>query len=650
MNLNADNRFMSELRAAMEADLTGTAGAPSLVDGLPSGTMDPYQTSAQNDPPAPGAAGNPTDLGGESAEPERSPYEGDIFSGNAGGPGDEGDPASEGFKEWNANRKVNAKIVNTITWADVYITEGLQEDGKDVYLNCLSVDKHKRKEALAMWKSGAIPMYQFDASKASDPQAAVARFKAMAPHATQRMKESYEYDASKVLKCTVSVQMTDDTHGVVSAHPVAEPEQPASKAQESAFSVVSDFFKKFKGQKGVPMNMDEMLEQGMKALATAEGTVHGPSGKRMVERARVIAEDKAGYAGDGDLYNLVSVGDVWFGQIRADYQDIDTHKTVVLIVPTEAKGTGMVGNTGCDGYTVQRLSSFVTGANQEGATGENIGTAAHESFGAHFETALTNMGGNSIIQRDIDPEVDGTNGDKLKNEANDPVQPDAAGDDASTNPPKNGQAPQSIGSQREPDTGDTHSGNAGDPSSASGSPVSKSGAPTGAAPSSYAATANDPSGNPPSPGVDVTPNPSLDSFIGACQRVMIDRADGTIEIPSGMTMESYALEIGMAELTARALESDMTAAERRALKDSDFGLPEVRKWPLNDEAHVRLAIKYFWRCGKDDQKELAKNILKAMRKFGITEVTVSANNPFKNYYPKATVASGRRDGAKSSGK
>lgn len=76
----------------------------------------------------------------------------------------------------------------------------------------------------------------------------------------------------------------------------------------------------------------------------------------------------------------------------------------------------------------------------------------------------------------------------------------------------------------------------------------------------------------------------------------------------------------------------LTEAKRSELPDSEFGLPKLRKYPLDTEAHVRSAIKFFNFCKPEDEKELAKNIKKAIKKFGITDIKYSARNRFFNYY------------------
>ena len=78
--------------------------------------------------------------------------------------------------------------------------------------------------------------------------------------------------------------------------------------------------------------------------------------------------------------------------------------------------------------------------------------------------------------------------------------------------------------------------------------------------------------------------------------------------------------------------TEMTAEERNKLPDSAFGIPSKRKYPLDTEAHVRSAIRFFNYCDKEDEETLAKNIIKAMKKFDITDIKVSDKNRFYKYY------------------
>lgn len=82
-------------------------------------------------------------------------------------------------------------------------------------------------------------------------------------------------------------------------------------------------------------------------------------------------------------------------------------------------------------------------------------------------------------------------------------------------------------------------------------------------------------------------------------------------------------------------ESAMKAAERNALDDSEFGLPRLRKYPLNDKKHVKFAIRMFGHC-KDpkDRAELAKRIFAKVKEFNM-DVKIGKGNPLYEYAPKS---------------
>ena len=82
-------------------------------------------------------------------------------------------------------------------------------------------------------------------------------------------------------------------------------------------------------------------------------------------------------------------------------------------------------------------------------------------------------------------------------------------------------------------------------------------------------------------------------------------------------------------------ESAMKAAERNTLDDSEFGLPRLRKYPLNDKKHVKFAIRMFGHC-KDpkDRAELAKRIFAKVKEFDM-DVKIGKGNPLYEYAPKS---------------
>lgn len=79
-----------------------------------------------------------------------------------------------------------------------------------------------------------------------------------------------------------------------------------------------------------------------------------------------------------------------------------------------------------------------------------------------------------------------------------------------------------------------------------------------------------------------------------------------------------------------ALESTLTSKER-----TDFGLPDIKKYPMPDAEHVMLAIKFFNYVNEDREKELADAINAKITEFGITDINIGKNNRFGKYYKPA---------------
>lgn len=61
----------------------------------------------------------------------------------------------------------------------------------------------------------------------------------------------------------------------------------------------------------------------------------------------------------------------------------------------------------------------------------------------------------------------------------------------------------------------------------------------------------------------------------------------------------------------------LDAEERRELKDSDFGMPETREFPMPDATHVRAAEAYFRYAPEDKKRELARRILLKAKKYDV---------------------------------
>ena len=71
-------------------------------------------------------------------------------------------------------------------------------------------------------------------------------------------------------------------------------------------------------------------------------------------------------------------------------------------------------------------------------------------------------------------------------------------------------------------------------------------------------------------------------------------------------------------------ESKMPAKKRNNLKNGDFGLvykddngKTVRKYPLNDKAHVASAARLFGHCPDKYKKRLANKILRKAHEYGM---------------------------------
>lgn len=84
------------------------------------------------------------------------------------------------------------------------------------------------------------------------------------------------------------------------------------------------------------------------------------------------------------------------------------------------------------------------------------------------------------------------------------------------------------------------------------------------------------------------------------------------------------------------VEAALKFSSRKNLEDDQFGIPSKRKYPIHDKAHVTAAIQRFNFVNKSDEKELADNIIKALKKFDMLgTVRVNDKNRFKKYLDSA---------------
>lgn len=67
-----------------------------------------------------------------------------------------------------------------------------------------------------------------------------------------------------------------------------------------------------------------------------------------------------------------------------------------------------------------------------------------------------------------------------------------------------------------------------------------------------------------------------------------------------------------------------------------YGIPELKKFPMPDAAHVRSAIRFFNYVTPRYERKLAAAILRRMKEYGLTfdDISVSQVNRFYKYIPK----------------
>ena len=108
-----------------------------------------------------------------------------------------------------------------------------------------------------------------------------------------------------------------------------------------------------------------------------------------------------------------------------------------------------------------------------------------------------------------------------------------------------------------------------------------------------------------------------------------------IKAPDGSTEEGYYSE----DPGEYIFEAKLDSKTRKDLPDEDFGLPKERRYPMPDEEHVLLAIKFFNHVEKEKEAELAKNIIRKVKEYDMADkVKVGDKNRFKPYWLKSGLA------------
>ncbi len=86
------------------------------------------------------------------------------------------------------------------------------------------------------------------------------------------------------------------------------------------------------------------------------------------------------------------------------------------------------------------------------------------------------------------------------------------------------------------------------------------------------------------------------------------------------------------EVNYKNLLSMYPANESAGSDASYYGLPEDKKYPMDDPKHVLLAIKFFNYVDEDKERLLASRINERIKEFGIHNINVGEKNRFAKYY------------------
>ena len=88
------------------------------------------------------------------------------------------------------------------------------------------------------------------------------------------------------------------------------------------------------------------------------------------------------------------------------------------------------------------------------------------------------------------------------------------------------------------------------------------------------------------------------------------------------------------EALSKLVNLNESSLDRSKVKEEDFGIPELKKYPMPDKKHVILAIRMFNHVDKPHEKQLAKAIIKKMHEYHIQPDMVGDKNRLKKYLPK----------------
>jgi hypothetical protein len=78
-------------------------------------------------------------------------------------------------------------------------------------------------------------------------------------------------------------------------------------------------------------------------------------------------------------------------------------------------------------------------------------------------------------------------------------------------------------------------------------------------------------------------------------------------------------------------EEKLSTEARNKLPDSEFGIPSLRKFPLQSKHQTMLAIRMFNHVDQEHEAELARNIIRKMKEYNISPDVVGENNRLRKY-------------------
>ena len=82
-------------------------------------------------------------------------------------------------------------------------------------------------------------------------------------------------------------------------------------------------------------------------------------------------------------------------------------------------------------------------------------------------------------------------------------------------------------------------------------------------------------------------------------------------------------------------EAALTKEERNNLPASDYGIPSLKAYPINDKGHIQKAIQLFSHAKPKNKKQLAKNIADKIIELKLVgKIKVNPKNPNAEYFPK----------------